>query len=134
MNEFEEGLIRPLFSKLFNRPKGYAAAAMHGHAGWLVDGEQPFILIEGVCPEPAKPATALGGRRGYPNRRNSNLVTRFEPMGGTDPPAVHAHLTAAQDSVDVAARHAFQRFGQEIVDPLPLCRFIDLDPADRAFA
>jgi hypothetical protein len=49
---------------------------------------------------------------------NPHPISRTEPVGGLYSATIHPHLTPAQDPVDMALRHIFQRFQQEIVDPL----------------
>ena len=96
----------------------------------LVDGEEGLVLEEDRQVEVRRRdiLVALGHAHG----RHADAVAGGHAGGRRHALAVHPHLAAAQDPVDVALRNALQAGEQVVVDALPGFLLGDLDIAHRA--
>src|SRR5688500_3981787 len=98
-----------------------SAAAVHGEARRLVDRNQVRVLVDDrVCHRELQLAAwsrTLDGI-GPPDRRQANSVARGDTLVRSGPLAVHAHLTFAQEPVDVGPRYAFELTQQKVVQAL----------------
>jgi len=101
---------------------------VHREAGRLVHGDHPIVLEQQRGLERPCDRRARRRRRRRANGWNAHHVTEREARVRPYAPAIHPHLAAAQDPVDVAFRHAFQHPEQEIVDALARAGLVHRDP------
>ena len=104
-----------------DRAKGNAAAAMAGHAGGLVQGQQPCVLEHDRRIQ--RIHEALRGRGlladlAESDRGDPDLIADLELAFGFRPATVDPHLPGAHQLVDQRPRCAFEQPKQEIVQPL----------------
>src|SRR5262245_8180167 len=126
MGELEQLRLRPRRAQRLDDPVADAAAAVDGHARWLVDNQQGNVL-EG---DRKLGRTSPGGRVGGSHWRYSHAVADSQPVVGLHPTAVDAHFAAAQDAIDVAFGYALQLAQQEVIDALRIAFFPDHEPFD----
>src|SRR6185503_10892428 len=116
VRQLEHLRFRTRSTQRLDHPEAHAAAAVDRDAGRFVDHEQGGVF------EGDREAAGLGGRSGdrsgNPHRRQPDLVAEPQAIVRLDAPAVDPDLAAAQDTIDVTLRHAFQPAQQEIVDAL----------------
>ena len=125
----------PGHAHLLDHAKGHAAAAMHRHAGRLVDGKHMIIFKKnGEFTRRRQAADAGAGavagnlnRHGLgflisalrrAHRRQPYYVARFQPSVGLCPALVDAHFAAADDAVHMGFGHALELADQKVVQPL----------------
>ena len=109
--------LRPGPAQLLDDAEADAAAAVHRHAGRLVDREQVLVL------EDDRELARRRRRRrrlavGHAHRRHAHLVAQREPRVGAGAALVDAHLAGADHPVDMGLRHALEQLDQEVVEPL----------------
>ena len=129
MYQLKELRVRARLAQLLDHPERDARAAVHSHAGRLIDHQQMRIFMED---------RELSGRHSSrrfcllsdPKRRNAHQIAEFEAIFRIDASFVHPHLAGAQDAVDMALGHALGQAHQEIVDALALSVLADLDIGD----
>ena len=100
-------------------------AAVHGHAGRLVDDKQVRVLMD-------DPEFGAGyGRRMCPfgdaDRWNTHQVALDQAVQLVDAALVDAHLARPQDAVNVAFRYTFTDAQQVVIDALSGFFFGDRD-------
>ncbi len=130
-------LVRAQRAHGLDRAMADAAAAMAGHAGRLVDHQQPRILEhDGLLH-----ALQEAGRRwrlvsnlGEIDRRHPYLLAGLQLALGLGPAAIDPYLAAAHQLVDQAARRPLELAQQEVVQALPGPVFRNLDHAHAGFA
>ena len=133
MHQFQKLGLGSRHAQLLNDPKADARTAMHGHAGRLVNHQQAVILQQHhKLARRCAPRHGVGHGLGLFNHpiRNTNRwqphrVAGFNPGIGGRPPFVNAHLTTANDAVNMGLGHALEVAHQEVVEPLPRRVFID---------
>ena len=124
VHELQEAGVGTRLAQLLDHARADAAAAMHGHAGRLVDGQQVLVLEQdGELARRHVHHRALG----QAHRRHADLVARGHPGVGAGAALVDAHLAAADDAVDVGLGHALQDAQQEIVEALAVGFSVDGD-------
>ena len=107
VHQFQEPGLRPRTPQLLDHAEAHAAAAVHRHPGRLVDHQQVLILEHDG--ELARRRRRLVAALGHAHRRQPQLVAG-QPGVGRRPAAVHPHLAAADDAVDMRLGHALERF------------------------
>ena len=115
VHQFQEPGLRPRTPQLLDHAEAHAAAAVNRHAGRLVDHQQVLVLEHDR--ELTRRRRRLVAAR-PPHRRQTQLVADRQPRVGRRPAAVHAHLAAADDPVDVGLGHALERLDEVVVQPL----------------
>ena len=93
---------------------------MHRHTGGFVDGDQRLVFHQHL-------ELAGGGRcvffglylGGDANRRNTDQISRLNPLVRRRATFVHPHLARSDDAVDMGFRHPFEMAHQKIVESLP---------------
>lgn len=132
MHQFQEARLRARLAQLFDHAKAHAAAAVHGRAGGLVDGDQVLVFQQD-----GEFARGRGALRlvqhlvGHAHGGQTHQVARCHARVGAGAPLVQADLAAADDAVDVGLGHALQVADEEIVEPLARGFGVDLDDAGR---
>ena len=128
VDQFQELRLRPGGAQLLDHAERHAAAAVHRHAGGLVDHQHGVILVD---------HRELGGRHGLgrarigqPQGRNADDVALGHPVVGLDTALVYPHLAAADRLIDVRLGHAFAQPQQVIVQALAGMFGVDLDHPD----
>jgi hypothetical protein len=131
MHQFEEFRPRPGGAQLFDDAEAHAAAAVHGHAGGLVDGQHVIVLVQdGEFARRCARARALFGARGHPHRRQAHHVAGADARVGLRAALVDAHLARADDAVDVGLRDALEVAEEKVVQTLAGRFFIHRKKAD----
>src|SRR5690606_4428128 len=103
--------------------EGYAAAAVHGHAGRLVDDHQVLVLEDHRKHRGRRPARLVA--LGQAQRRHAHQIAVLQAVVAADAALVDPHLAAANGFVDVAFGHPFALTQQEVVDALTRPAFVD---------
>ena len=116
VHQFQELGLRTRRAQLLDHAIGHARAAVHGHAGRLVDDEQVRILEhDGEF----RSRRGLGtGFLGQADRRNPHHVALAQAVHLVDAALVHPDFARAQDAVNMALGYAFADTQQEIVNSL----------------
>ena len=118
VHQFQELGLRTGMPQGLDDAETDPAAAVHGHARRLVDGQQRLVFKQDHRLE-TRPCGHPGFRfLGGPHWRNPHLILGLQPVIRADPPAVDPDLAAAQDTVNMAFRDPFQPSHQVIVDAL----------------
>ena len=124
VRQLQEARLRALLAQQLDHAEAHPAAAMHGEPGRFIDHQQGFILehhIELQAGGGGGAGCGHGGALGHAHRRYPHFIPGLQAIGLADAPAIDPHLAAAQDAIDVTARHTLAHGEQEIVDALP-CR------------
>ena len=129
VHEFEELRLRAGAAQLLDHAEGHAAAAMHGHAGGLVDRQQVIVFEHDreLARRRDRVRAALSRILRGAHRRDAHVVADREPGVGARAAFVDANLAAADDAVHMRLRHALQQLDEEVVEPLAFGRFINRD-------
>jgi hypothetical protein len=114
VGELQDLGLRAAGAQSLDHAEAHAAAAVHRHAGGLVDHQHGGVFVGDRKFGRLRPALPLGDA----DRRHPDPVAGLQAVLGLDPAAVDADFAAAQDTVDVAFRHALQAAQEEVVDPL----------------
>jgi hypothetical protein len=123
VHQLEQPRLRPRRAQPLDHPEVDPAAAVHGHAGRLVDRQQRIVLEQDrELLRRGRVGRVAGGRA---DRRDPDQVPLRQPMLGRHATLVHPDLAAAHDPVDVALGHALELAEQEVVQPLPRMRVVD---------
>jgi hypothetical protein len=91
--QFQVFPVRVRLAQLFDHAKGHAAAAMHGHAGRLVDHQQGIVF---VYHRKAARRHIIDRALGQADGRNADLVASLDAIGRVDPALVHPDFARAQ--------------------------------------
>ena len=103
VHQFQELGVGARGAQLLDHAERHARAAMHGHAGRLVDDEQLRIFEDDL---------EFGGRRargrlfGHAHGWNAHHVAGGETVQLIDTAFINPHFSRSQDPVDVAFRHS----------------------------
>ena len=144
MDQLQKIGIRPGHAQLLDDTKTHAAAAMHGHARWFVNGQYKVVFkqdgkFSGRCITPLGGTGAvahdflrgghglgflIGPFRGA-HRRQAHHVASFNACVSVRSALVDPHLAAADDAVNVGLGHALQMADQKVVEPLAGVVFIN---------
>jgi len=131
MHQFQEMRCGTQFPQTLDHPEAKPAAAMHGHAGGLVEHQQIVVLEQNPLLQPG-PHQAGGNRRRLPFRQsqrwNPQAVAGSQPVLRPHPSAVTAHLAGAENAVNVGLGHPLEMGEQEIVDALAGVIRTDVQP------
>jgi hypothetical protein len=117
--KFEKTRLWPLSAQGLDYTEAFAAAAMHGDAGRLVDHQQAIVFEDH-----RQVHLQLGTGNdfvfsdGDAQRRHAQQVTALQAVGNLRAPTIDAHLAAAHDAIDVALGHPLAFLQQQIVEPL----------------
>ena len=137
VHQFHVAAFRQFQPHLLDHPARNAAAAVHRHAGRLVQRDQGIVAVQDVRHQPDAALRQMGGggddRYRDAHRRNPHLVAQLQTIADLDAAAVDSHLAAAHQLVDAAFRHALQPRHQKIVQTLAVGAVVDLQPPDRIF-
>ena len=107
---------------------------MDGKPGRFVDRDQRVVFVQDRDREQVeRNARRRSVRSPGAHRWNAHVVADREPRVGPHAPAIHAHLAAAQNAVDVTLGHPFQDAQEEIVHPLPGGRIVDREVPGNIF-
>jgi hypothetical protein len=123
VHEFEELRRRARLAQLLDDAEADAAAAMHGHAGGLVDGDQVLVLVHHR--EFARRRGRFGRPVGHAHRRHTHHVADLQTSVGGGAALVDAHFARADDAVDMRLGHALEQPDEEVVQPLALRALVD---------
>jgi len=139
MHELEEARVGARLAQPLDGTERNAAAAMDRETGGLVEGHERLVLVKNRRQHDPRHAVGCADRRlrtgcRGANRRDPELVARLEPRVGPDLPAIHPHLPAAKDSVNVTFGDPFQDLDQVVVDALPLPVVPHCKPIHSRFA
>ena len=132
VHQFQQACLRPRLAQLLDHAEAHARAAVHRHAGGLVDGDQ--VLVFQQHREFARRRRALRPGHhplGQAHRGHAHLVTGGQPGVGRRAAPVHPHLTAADDAVDVRLGHALEVAQEEVVQPLAGAFLVHRQARDR---
>ena len=115
MGQFKKFKQGTRSTQAFDDPEADAAAAMHGNPGRLGDDQQGLIFMDdGEFDRPGfHPRADRNADRG-----TTYLIPLLQPVSGIHALAVDPDFTAAQDAVDVAARHPLADPQQEVIHTL----------------
>jgi hypothetical protein len=88
----------------------HTAAAVNREPCGLVEHEHPRILVNNALLEPLESARLELRRRalGAPHRRHSDPIAKLDAVARLHTAGVHAYLTGANQTINVAARHTFE--------------------------
>ena len=125
MHELEELGLGPGPAQLLDDAEALAAAAVHGDAGGLVDGEQVFVLEDDreLAWRRRRHFAAVGGTHG----RDAHFIAQIQTRVGAGAALVDANFARADDAVEMRLRHALQDLGEEVVQSLASRCAVDAD-------
>ena len=106
-----EGFFGTQGTERFDHAEAQATASVHCNARRLVDDDQPFIFAHDRVADELKDVVGRAFRGIlwlYAHGRNANFVPGLEAPLRPCAAAIYAHLAAAHDAVDSAARYARQ--------------------------
>src|SRR3954469_14304681 len=104
MHQFEKFCLWPSGSKLFDHTVTDTGASVNRNAGRLINYQQTSIFKQYL------EFRARHHRSGFlsnPNRRNTDHIAFFQPIGLVDPSLVDPDFTRPQDPVNMTLRNAF---------------------------
>ena len=129
VDQLQEAGRRPRPPQLFNDAEADAAAAMHRHAGRLVDGQEMLIFEDHVelTWRDGRTCAAIGGTGRGAHWRHPHLVAQGQAGVGMGTAFVDAHFTRADDAIHMGLGHTLEQLDQKIVEPLALRAFVDAD-------
>jgi len=97
---------------------------VHRGASRLVHDQQRVVFVDHRQIERRR---GLLRAPGEAHRRNPHAIPRLQAVGRIDAAAVDPHFAAAQDAVDMTARHPLTDAKQKVIHALAFARAIDLD-------
>ena len=135
MREFEKTCLRPLSAQRLDHPEADPAAAMHGKPRRFIDHQQRLVLMNNrQCGLDFGSGDDAFLPLGDADRRNPQHITNLQTAGDLGALAIHPHLAAAHNAVNMAFRHALAASEQVIIQTLPLLIFGDNGLTDGFFA
>jgi hypothetical protein len=128
VHQFQELGLGPGPAQLLDHTEGHARAAVHGHAGRLVDHQQLGVLKQHREFARWHMLGIVRLRRiRHPHWRNAHDITRLQAISGIDPALIDANFTRTQHPVDMALGHALGHLQQEVVNALTFRAFVNRD-------
>ena len=135
MHQFEITRFGAGAADLLDHAEADAAAAVHRHAGRLVDYQHGIVFIHNL--KFARGRSAAFRRPllfGNAYRRNAQHIALSKAVGAFAALFVEPHFAGADDALDVAFGHTFQNLDEIVVEPLAGIGFGDIQMIDQVFA
>ena len=128
MHKFQKTALRPRLAQLLDDAKTHTRATMHGHTGRLVDGDQVLVFQQaGEIPGWRRPIGLFGDFFGNAHGRDADDIAGRNAGFRTDAPFVDAHLSTADDAIDMGLGNALEMAYEKVVQPLSGRIVIDFD-------
>ena len=119
VHQLQELGLGPRLAQLLDHTEAHTRAAMHGHAGRLVQGDQVVIFKQdGKLARRRRTLGLFLHPVGNAHRRHAHHIPSFHSGIGVAAPLVDAHFAAADDAVDMGLGHAFQVAHQKVIQAL----------------